>query len=117
MTDATTPIIRPSRPNQERADVWPTNPRLTDPCPRFRPRSIENFRGLRRHRPDHFLDQLAILLLPLRQHHLVAELQAVLLRIVLELGFAEEGRGVGFNELARALGLIPRPRLLDGVCR
>ena len=38
-------------------------------------------RGRRRERPDHLFHQLAVLHLPLREHHLMRELQSVALRI------------------------------------
>src|SRR5262245_13677209 len=52
---------------------------------------IQNLGRLGRQRPDDFLHQLAVLLLPLRQHHLVTELEAVLLGVGREFRAAEHG--------------------------
>src|SRR5215831_14151371 len=54
-------------------------------------------------RPDHFLGQLSIFLLPLRKHHLMRDLEAMLVRIGGELGAAEERRDVDLVEHCRHL--------------
>ena len=77
--------------------------------------SVEDVRGLGFLRPDHFLDQLAVLLLPLGKHHLMADLQTVLLCVGRELGAAEQGGRVDLVERVRDLGLIDRAGLFDGM--
>src|SRR5262249_17074807 len=75
--------------------------------------SVDHLGGLRRLGPDHFLDHRAGLLLPLRKHHLVAELQTVLLGIGRELGAAEHRGDVHAVEYFGDLGLVDGAGLLD----
>src|SRR6478735_3609338 len=77
--------------------------------------SIENVRGFGSLRPDDFLHQLAVLLLPLGKHHLVTDLQAVFLGSGREFGAAEHGGDIHLVEDVDDLGLIERAGLLDGM--
>ena len=70
---------------------------------------------MRRLGPDHLAAELAVHILPLRQHHLMRVLQAVMPRIGGELDAAEEGRDVGCVERRRHFFRIDRAGLLDRV--
>src|SRR5215467_4588204 len=76
---------------------------------------IDHRRGLGISRPDHLASGLAILLLPLRQHHLVRGLQPMVTRIISKLDASEECCDIGAVQRRRHLISVDGIGLLDSV--
>src|SRR6202521_1738001 len=103
MTEATIPIMQKAARGQQRY-----------PLPRGRSLlSVKDVGSLGVRGPDHFLDELPVPLLPLRQHHLVTDLQSVLLRMGREFGVAEKRRNVHLVERVRYFVGLDRTGKLD----
>src|SRR5665213_3762665 len=76
---------------------------------------VDDVCRLRRLGPDHLPAEFAVGLLPLRQHHLMRELQTMMGRVGGELDVAEEGGDVGRVERLGHFLRIERAGLLDGL--
>src|SRR6185437_8709556 len=76
---------------------------------------VDDICRLRRLGPDHLPDEFTIGLLPLRQHHLMRELQTMMGGVGGELDVTEEGGDVGLVERLGYLLRIERAGLLDGL--
>src|SRR6516165_7269618 len=107
-----------------RATAWEKERRVRclPVCCRFSPQSsaslmqrIQEIGGFRCGRPHHFSLQLSIFLLPLGEHHFVADLQSVMPRIGRDFEAAKESRDVHAIERRNDLIRVDRTRLLNRV--